>query len=224
MAVLSTGVVPNTVDHKIPFKIQYDNSILEITEEDIELTPMTSDFIKSINVIDNQGMVSVALANSSPIEMDLPGTLVKLPFKVKKKVSSGDISYLIFNEATLTFQSDPLAPISPLTEDAELVVVDGITLGDVDQNGVFDLIDAILILKVLVEMYEEFTPFQELLADANDDGFIEVDDALFVLDEVVLNKSSKAFNNSGSFLTSASTTTVDVNLNMSIIQGEVGQT
>ena len=25
MAVLSTGVVPNTADHKIPYKIHYDN-------------------------------------------------------------------------------------------------------------------------------------------------------------------------------------------------------
>lgn len=199
-------------------KINYNNSILDLAKADIKLTPLTSAFTLSTNVIQNQGTVSVAIANGSPVETELPGVLIKLPFKVKNNTPAGSISTLIFTEAVLTFQVDPLIPVVPITINGGLEVVTGVLFGDVNQSGAYDVIDAVLILKALVEMYNEITPFQELLADANTNGKLAVNDALIVLDALVLNKPGI-----NSFAGSSADTSVDISLYVPLIQGQIGQ-
>jgi hypothetical protein len=202
------------------FKIYYDNSILELKEDDVKLTPLTNEFTYSVNVNQNQGIVGVALAGSSPLDSELSDILVKLPFNVMNSASIGNYSDLIFNEAELTFQSDSLTTAATLIINGGLEVVEEELFGDVNQSGDYDLIDVVLILKAVVEMYDEFTPFQELLADANKNGILAVNDALKVLDELVLNK---LLGKSGKTLASMPDTTVDVKLCLLEIQGEIGE-
>jgi hypothetical protein len=201
------------------FKIQYNNSILDLSEDDVSLSPLTADFTHSVNVAQNQGVVSVALAGVLPADVETPGILVKLPFKVKKNAPVGDISDLIFTEAALTLQSDSLYQLFPAVANGSLEVVDGYLFGDVNRNGVYDLADAVFILKAVVELYEEFTPFQELLADADESGIVEVIDALQVLNQLVLSK--QGFAKAGSSV--APDTMVAVNLSLPLVQGEAGQ-
>jgi len=198
------------------FKIHYDKSKLRLNAGDVKLTPLTSNFIKSVNVQQSQGLVSIALANSTPLDTVLNGVLVKLPFKVKNGASVGDISDLTFIESLLTFQSDSLRFNETVLISGSLEVVDGVLFGDVNQNGELDLIDVVLILKVLVEMLNEVTPFQELLADATQNGNVNLVDALIVLNQLVLNKANSIY-------ATLPDSTVDVNLNLPSIEGNIGQ-
>jgi len=200
-------------------KISYNYSLLELLPADVKLTPLTTAFSSTVKVTQNQGTVSVALANALPLKDDMAGVLVKLAFKVKNTAPLGNIADLVFTEAILTLQSDSLYQMYPVVANGSLEVVDGYLFGDVNQNGVYELTDAVFILKAVVQLYEEFTPFQELLADANKNGVLAVNDALQVLNQLVLSKPALA--KEGSF--TAPDTMVEVSLNLPPIQGEAGQ-
>jgi hypothetical protein len=201
-------------------KIQYDKDILNLKANDVVLSPLTSNFIKSINVIQNQGIVSIALASSTPVNIEAPGVLLKLPFKVANNAPIGNISNLLFNEALMTLQDESLRISTPLTIDGSFEIVDAVLFGDVNQNGELDLVDAVFVLKVMVELLNEFTPFQELLADANTNGTVNLADAIWILDQIVLNKSGT---NETRIADSELTDSIVVlNLNLPDLEGEIG--
>jgi hypothetical protein len=205
------------------FKIEYDNSILKLKEDWVTLSPSTVNFEFSVNVDQNNGQVSIALASSESLHENETAVLLRLPFKVKKDVTTGSISNLFFTEALLTIQNDALKTIVPAMENGQVEVVENIQYGDVNQNGLLDISDAVLILKTVVELYDEVTPFQELLADANEDDLVNTIDALYVLDELVLNK----INTAGKTILAKQSSGHEVQNNMNVylpaVKGETGQ-
>jgi len=137
-----------------------------------------------------EGQVTVAMASDTPLSPGSGGTLLKLPFEVKKgsQVSVGDVIPLTLTDATLVYDNGSLRTFIPATVDGHLEVVEGGMAGDVNQSGVWDLEDVVLILRVIVDMTDALSPLQEALADADENHKVELRDALAVLRSLVREK------------------------------------
>ena len=113
--------------------------------------------------------------------------MIKIPFEVKRnrRVSVGDIIPLTITEAILVYDDGSLRTFVPALAGGSLEVVEEGIAGDVSQSGVWDLEDVVLILRIVVDMMENLSPLQETLADADQNGRVEVRDALEVLRSLV---------------------------------------
>jgi len=202
------------------FKILYDRNILTLAEADIKLTPLTSDFVRSVRVTQTQGIVSVALSRAIPIASEQKGVLIKLPFRVNNTAPLGSTTQLIFSEANLSYQYSLPNLVNPIMVKGSLKVMDNPLFGDLNQNGSYDLPDAVLILKAVIEMFNDVDPYQELLADANRNNVLAINDAMVVLNQLVLTKTNAAGKDSDI----PADTTININLKISSIQGSPGET
>ena len=204
-------------------KLHYDPAILELAPGDVKLTPLLSGFTSTVLVDQSAGIVSVALARATPLALEMPGAVVKLPFMVKKNTPAGSVGNISVTRALLSFQNDSLQTLTPMTVNGSIEVTDSYLFGDLNLNGAFDLTDAILILKVIVERYEEFTPFQGLLSDANMNGKTDLSDALLVLNNLLLNKQNGLSKSLAVSSSAATDTLLPVQMNLPAMEGAAGQ-
>ena len=103
-------------------------------------------------------------------------------------VGIGDLINLSFDSATLVYEDGDFTTITPGRTDGGITVIDQL-YGDVNLNGVYDGVDVLLIIRIVVGLPTDLTLFQQfVVADANQDDVVDLSDALFVLNNLSVPK------------------------------------
>ena len=160
------------------FKISYDQSKLAVAEKDLRTTDLSENFIIDADVKQNQGKIAVSIASATALAPGA-GILIEIPVRVKGSANIGDIYPLTFTEALLVYDDGTtLSDIVPDTQDGSITIVEP---GDINQDGVLDLKDVVFTMRVIAGTLSFADPFDAAVADADHNGIVTVDDALFLL-------------------------------------------
>ena len=160
--------------------LDYDNTMLEFVSLDTAPLDVLGEAVWS----SLSGRVSLAwISGGSSALLETDGELISATFRVKSNALIG-VSPLMLN-----------GRVGSLTGDIDAVFVDGAVdviaykLGDVNNDGVVDLLDAIIVQSIWLDMLvfslegERIapTPAQLLAADINRDGRVDANDLVLIL-------------------------------------------
>lgn len=160
------------------FKIDFDQSKLSVAEQDLRTTDLTERFVIDADVKQNQGKIAVSIAGAEGLPAG-SGVLIEIPVRVKGAANIGDIYPLTFTEALLVYDDGTtLNDVIPDTEDGSITIVEP---GDINQDGVLDLKDVVFTMRVIAGTLTFSDPFDAAVADADHNGIVTIDDALFLL-------------------------------------------
>jgi hypothetical protein len=161
------------------FKGTVDYSKIRLAERDVRTTELTESFIVDADVRNNPGRFAVSIASDTPLPPG-GGNIVDLPFHIRRQTTTvGEIIPVLLTEATLVYDDGTvLTNVIPDLGDGSIEVVEP---GDVNGDAVIDLQDVVYILRVVAGTAGALTPFELATADADRNGIVTVDDALFLM-------------------------------------------
>ncbi|MGA1841159.1 MAG: right-handed parallel beta-helix repeat-containing protein [bacterium] len=188
VSVVSAEGYPGETDVMIPITINdavgvaggdiiltYDPNVL--TALDIIIAPLIQDFLTDYYIIEAEGRVVIAIANSTDIESG-SGTMVEIIFDVSEEAVIGTKVPLVLEKVILNGADSK--PYCSLGINGEFRIVERGHKGDVNQDGEITSADVILTLKMSVGLIIP-TDYQVWAADVNDDNAINAADAILIL-------------------------------------------
>lgn len=153
--------------------IKYDPNFLTIGEI------KGSDLISGMNLAANtsvSGKIMIGIAGAQGIPSG-SGALVYITLKVKPDIKTGSETMISFDSDTQIY--DELGNVIPVKLESGVIRMRGIK-GDVNNDGKISASDAILALRMSVELIVP-DEYQKWAADMNDDGKIKTNDVLVIL-------------------------------------------
>jgi hypothetical protein len=105
--------------------------------------------------------------------------LIEIPVFIKNSAAIGDVIPLTLTEAALVYEDGAdLVTVVPELVNGSLSVVEP---GDINRDGALDLKDVVFVLRVVAGTLSSADPFDAAVADADHNGIVTLDDALFLL-------------------------------------------
>jgi len=155
--------------------VTYDPDVLKI--DAVEKTDLSEQISMQPN-INNPGKVILAMAGATAIP-DGSGAFVEMIFTVNLGAEIGTETPLSFDDAALYNENGENIAVG--TQDGKVVIT--CAKGDVNRDGDVDSGDAVLVLRIAVELLAP-TEWQKCAADMDDNGNISSPDATSILKKV----------------------------------------
>ncbi len=143
-------------------------------------TALTNGFLIAADVLQGEGKAAVTVAGGTGVTSGQSGALATVSFQVLNtaEVSVGDVLDLTVTEATLILDDGDLITVTPEVKSGSLQVL---LRGDMNANQTIDLMDLVTILRLALNLVANPTPLQLAQADADENGLVTIDDALFII-------------------------------------------
>ena len=109
--------------------------------------------------------------------INLEGDILAITFEVGTHVPNNTSVPVMFDKVDFYYETEELSPVGFLNGN---IWVLNYMLGDVNNNGIIDLLDALRVLRYDAGLLPAFTMSEEKAADANRDDVVNVLDAILI--------------------------------------------
>ncbi len=157
----------------------------------VEMTDRTKGFSVSVTKSSNNTYRLVVMSMAGKTISGNVGEVLNIKLNIAEDMTAGDYE-LWLKEIRLTVkdvETNTFSSVTPPDVVQTLKVCD-VSLGDVNDDGIIDVTDAVLVVSYILE--QNPVGFVELAADVNDDGIINVADAICIVNIILSQNNANA--------------------------------
>ncbi|MBN2411308.1 hypothetical protein JXQ31_06415 [candidate division KSB1 bacterium] len=145
------------------------------------VTPINRASTFTVNVDEPNGYINVVMANTTSFTSIAAGSgsILQIPYIVDGAAPYGESSSLTFSEVRMS--NDSSQPVVPTLVNGNFYYIEK---GDINGSGTTDQADVDRIIEIILGLGPVPTDYENMAADMDKDGDIDMYDALRVIDEI----------------------------------------